>query len=234
MSWKMIKRILSPVMLGIYFGMCCLLIITAEGTAGVSIWGGFSPKNGSGLNIEDIIRWNLCVMPPAIVCNLFMIPEIGKLNTFTMLREKSVQKWFFRRYFTAVLAVLFYIAVVLMVTTIFGLNKNIGATYLLLFIIVFSIHCLLLVTASLGVLIKYKSSRATVLLYFAMEGIMVVVGSSFPSLSSFMPPFWGMVNCLTTSVILSSVISILCICLIVIAILQEIKRDNPAGTLQTL
>lgn len=234
MNLNMIKRILPPAMIGFYFGMCCLLIVTSEGITGISIWGGFSPAVGMGLNILAIIRWNLCVMPPVIACNLFMIPEVGKLSSFVMLREKSVQRWFFKRYLTVVLSALFYIAIVLMITTVLGLNRGIYAESLLHFVLVFSLHSLLLVTASLGVLIKYKSSRAALLLYFAVEGIMVVIGSSTPSLSRFLPPFWGMANNLNTSTFLSSVISILLMCLIVIVILQEVKKDNPAGTLHTL
>lgn len=235
MRVQMLRKALSPAILGFYFCICFLLIATDSQNAGVLIWGGFSPTGGMGLNIIAIIRWNLCVMPPVIACNLFMVPEIGKFSSFTMLRERSVQRWFFKRYFTVVLTALSYIAVVLIITTVFGLNKGVLEKSILRFGYIFLVHILLLITASIGVLIKYKSVKASLLLYFTVEGIMVVVGSSYPSISGYLMPFWGMANnSANTSILINSFMSFFLMCLIVVIIVCNIKKDNPAGTFQVI
>lgn len=37
------------------------------------IWGGFVPSGGLLSNVIGIVRWNICVMPPVMVSNLFKL-----------------------------------------------------------------------------------------------------------------------------------------------------------------
>ena len=73
MNTKIIERTLTPTICTFYLLMCCLLAATAEGKTVIDIWGGFVPSGGLLSNVIGIVRWNICVMPPVMVSNLFMI-----------------------------------------------------------------------------------------------------------------------------------------------------------------
>lgn len=235
MNVKIISRVLTPAIWIFYIIVGCLIILTAETKTVLDIWGGFTPTGGMALNILGIMQWNICIMPPVVACNLFMIAEIGQLSIFTMAREHSVQKWYFKRYAAAVLSVFAYIAFVLLITTAFGFNRSLQLEQLVRFVLCFSMHSVLLVSASIAVLIIYKSSKAALLLYLTIEGIMVIVGSAYPVISNYLFPFWGMAkNNGNAFLIVKMLISFLLIILIVIATSNYLGRNNPAETPQNI
>ena len=182
MNTKIIERTLTPTICTFYLLMCCLLAATAEGRTVIDIWGGFVPSGGLLSNVIGIVRWNICVMPPVMVSNLFMIVETGKLSTFTVIRETSLEKWFYKR----------YIALAIILTTFLGFNKSLQLHQFFSFALLFPAHILLLISASVATLLIFRSAKAVLILYLIIEGIMVIIGTTFPVTSKYLIPYWGM------------------------------------------
>lgn len=241
MSRKMICRILSSRGLAMYLIAYVLLLITTGRASVVDILGGFSPERSFGLNVLGIMRWNLGVLPPVIIGILFMSSELGKLSCYTVIRSKSINRWFLLRYTCIVLADVVYLLFFVIITTVFGYNAGCGIKGICLFMLVFSVHTILISTLSVSLLAVFKSHRIALLSFFIVEGVMPAVGSVFPSASKYLLPFWGMANdeeliSLNKIFYLSAtvVISILLSVLLVIAVLKRLRVNNPAANSQNI
>jgi hypothetical protein len=232
MSRKMMSRILNGRGIVIYLIAYVLLLVTAPGQASViEIMGGFSPIGSTGLKVISIMRWNLCVIPPVIVSNLFMSLELGKLSCYTVIRTKSISHWFTMRYICVVLAGIGYLLSFMLITTTLGYNVGCGIKSICVFMLVFSVHITLVSTISMTLLIISRSHRIG----------MVVVGSMFPSVSKYILPFWGMANnenllpVNNHSYLLATIgISVLLLALHVVAASKWLRANNPAANPQNI
>lgn len=233
MNTKIIERTLTPTICTFYLLMCCLLAATAEGKTVIDIWGGFVPSGSLLSNVIGIVRWNICVMPPIMICNLFMIAETGKLSTFTVIREISLEKWFFKRYIAMVISTLAYIAMAMILTTFLGFNNSLQLHQIIGFALTFSAHILLLISASVATLLIFRSAKAVLILYLIIEGIMVIIGTTFPVTSKHLIPYWGMaIEDQTMTVAWKTVLSLLITALSVLITMVFLKKHNPAETPQ--
>lgn len=240
MNRKMIGHILNSCW--IFIIAYILLLVTAPRPVSiVEILGGFSPTRSTGLNVISIVRWNLCVLPPAIVSILFMTSELGKLSCYTIIRAKSIKHWFLLRYTCIVLANIVYLLSFVLMTTALGYIAGCEIKSVCVLMLVFSIHITLISTISVILLVIFKSHRLALLSFLTIEGGMVVVGSLFPSASKYILPFWGMANnenllSLNNSFYLSATVSISVLLLVslVIAALKWLQENNPAANPQNI
>ncbi len=231
MNTKIIERTLTPTICTFYLLMCCLLAATAEGKTVIDIWGGFVPSGGLLSNVIGIVRWNICVMPPVMVSNLFMIVETGKLSTFTVIRETSLEKWFYKRYIAMVISSFTYIALAIILTTFLGFNKSLQLHQFFSFALLFSAHILLLISASVATLLIFRSAKVVLILYLIIEGIMVIIGTTFPVTSKYLIPYWGMaIEDQTMTVAWKTVLSLLITALSVLITIVFLKKHNPTET----
>ena len=231
MNRKIIERTLTPTICTFYLLICCLLVATAEGKTVIDIWGGFVPSGGLLSNVIGIVRWNICVMPPVMICNLFMIAETGILSTFTVIRETSLEKWFFKRYIAMVSSSFTYIALAIILTTLLGFNKSLQLHQFFSFALLFSAHILLLISASVATLLIFRSAKAVLILYLIIEGIMVIIGTTFPVTSKYLIPYWGMaIEDQTMTVAWKTALSLLITALSVLITIVFLKKHNPAET----
>ncbi len=94
-----------------------------------------------------------------------MIVETGKLSTFTVIRETSLEKWFYKRYIAMVISSFTYIALAIILTTFLGFNKSLQLHQFFSFALLFSAHILLLISASVATLLIFRSAKAVLILY---------------------------------------------------------------------
>ena len=230
MNTKIIERTLTPTICTFYLLMCCLLAATAEGRTVIDIWGGFVPSGGLLSNVIGIVRWNICVMP-VMVSNLFMIVETGKLSTFTVIRETSLEKWFYKRYIAMVISSFTYMALAIILTTFLGFNKSLQLHQFFSFALLFPAHILLLISASVATLLIFRSAKAVLILYLIIEGIMVIIGTTFPVTSKYLIPYWGMaIEDQTMTVAWKTALSLLITALSVLITIVFLKKHNPTET----
>lgn len=170
-------------------------------------------------------------MPPVMVSNLFMIVETGKLSTFTVIRETSLEKWFYKRYIAMVISSFTYIALAIILTTLLGFNKSLQLHQFFSFALLFSAHILLLISASVATLLIFRSAKAVLILYLIIEGIMAIIGTTFPVTSKYLIPYWGMaIEDQTMTVAWKTVLSLLITALSVLITIVFLKKHNPTET----
>ena len=170
-------------------------------------------------------------MPPVMVSNLFMIVETGKLSTFTVIREISLEKWFYKRYIAMVISSFTYIALAIILTTFLGFNKSLQLHQFFSFALLFSAHILLLISASVATLLIFRSAKAVLILYLIIEGIMVIIGTTFPVTSKYLIPYWGMaIEDQTMTVAWKTALSLLITALSVLITIVFLKKHNPTET----
>ena len=218
----MMSRILNGRGIVIYLIAYVLLLVTAPGQASViEIMGGFSPIGSTGLKVISIMRWNLCVIPPVIVSNLFMSLELGKLSCYTVIRTKSISHWFTMRYICVVLAGIGYLLSFMLITTTLGYNVGCGIKSICVFMLVFSVHITLVSTISMTLLIISRSHRIALLSFFAIDGGMANNENLLP------------VN--NHSYLLATIgISVLLLALHVVAASKWLRANNPAANPQNI
>lgn len=190
---KSVKRILNRWSIAYYIITWLFLIVTTDSDLIVNIYGGFSAEKSYGLNIIGLMRWNLCVMPPIVVSAVFMMSEM-EIIIFTIIRSKNAENWCILRYLTIVVINILYILIVVCLAESFGKIKRDNWQELCNFIIIFFLHTLLVSIIVATSYVLHNSLKVTILVYFCIEGIMVVVGNLFPQISIYLLPFWGMVK----------------------------------------
>lgn len=182
--------------MAVYLAIFLLLIITApKGVSITELLGGFSAIGGMRrLNILGIMRWNLCVLPPVAASILFMSSELGPLSTYTVIRAASIKTWYLVRLCAVILANLIYIFAFILLGAAFGLNAGSEPFRLYQLMLVFPMHTALMSSISVMLLTVCRLSKASIFVYFVVEGVMVIGGSVFPGASKYLLPFWGMVQ----------------------------------------
>ena len=157
-----------------------------------------------------------------------MIVETGKLSTFTVIRETSLEKWFYKRYIAMVISSFTYIALAIILTTFLGFNKSLQLHQFFSFALLFSAHILLLISASVATLLIFRSAKAVLILYLIIEGIMVIIGTTFPVTSKYLIPYWGMaIEDQTMTVAWKTALSLLITALSVLITIVFLKKHNP-------
>ena len=158
-----------------------------------------------------------------------MIVETGKLSTFTVIRETSLEKWFYKRYIAMVISSFTYIALAIILTTFLGFNKSLQLHQFFSFALLFSAHILLLISASVATLLIFRSAKAVLILYLIIEGIMVIIGTTFPVKSKYLIHYWGMAI-ETMTVAWKTALSLLITALSVLITIVFLKKHNPTET----
>lgn len=179
----------------IYLGALLLLFTVTPGKRGaMDILGGFSPQESRGLDIQGIMRWNLCVLPPVAVSILFMDVEMGALRFYTMVRSESVRKWWLPRLLGMIAAHLAYLLLFVVAAEAGMGGGECKRSGFGLFLAVFFLHSFLMSAVSAALCGKSRRVHTAVVFYLFVEGIMVVMGDIFPRTAAFLPPYWGMIR----------------------------------------
>lgn len=195
MNTKIICRVLDRRALIIYFAACILLFVVTPGQRGVmDILGGFSPQEHRGLDVLWIMRWNLCALPPVAASILFMDTEMGVFRVYTMIRAKSMKKWFLPRFVGIATANLAYLLLLMGFAEICAGSGDYKRNGFGLFLIVFFLHIFLMSIVSVALCAKNRNIHMAVIFYLSVEGIMVVIGDIFPRTAFCLLPYWGMVR----------------------------------------
>ncbi len=195
MNRKMISRIMDKRAIAIYLAVFLLLFAVTPGQKDVlDILGGFSPQESREPDMIGMMRWSLCVLPPVAVSILFMDAEIGGLRFYTMVRAKTVKKWFFLRFMGIVAANLLYLLLFAVLTEICAGNGGYKRRGFLLFLLLFFVHSFCVSMVSVALCTQSKGIHMAVVFYLAVEGIMVVIGDIFPQTAAYLPPYWGMIR----------------------------------------
>lgn len=195
MNRKIINRIMDKRTIITYFVVFLLLFTVTSGQKSVlNILGGFSPQESRGLDIIGIMRWNLCVLPPVAASILFMDVEMGVLRFYTMIRVKTIKKWFLSRFMCIVAANLLYLLLFAVLAEICARNGDYKRNGFLLFLILFFMHSFLMSAVSVALCAQSKGVHMSIVYYLTVEGIMVVIGDIFPQTAAYLPPYWGMIR----------------------------------------
>lgn len=195
MNRKIINRIMDKRAIIIYLAAFLLLFTVTPGQKDIlNILGGFSPQKSRGLDMIGIMRWNFCVLPPVAVSILFMDVEMGVFRFYTMIRAKTVKKWFFLRFMGIAAANLLYLLLFAILTEICAGSGDYKKSAFLLFLILFFAHSFFMSMVSVALCAQSKGIHMSVVFYLTVEGIMVVIGDIFPQTAAYLPPYWGMIR----------------------------------------
>lgn len=158
------------------------------------IYGGISSTSNSQTNVILIMRWGLCVLPPLVCCVLFMKEELQSVAVFTVVREKTIQQWWCKRWNHIGWINVLYLVVfegVYVLENLLGVNH---VHFNILRILPFGAHVYSMSVMSVIILTKFRSFKWVSFFFGMIEIFFVVIGVSSRALSSFIYPFWGMMN----------------------------------------
>lgn len=114
---------------------------------------------------------------------------------------------------------------------VFRINKSLQLHQFFSFALLFSAHILLLISASVATLLIFRSAKAVLILYLIIEGIMVIIGTTFPVTSKYLIPYWGMaIEDQTMTVAWKTALSLLITALSVLITIVFLKKHNPTET----
>lgn len=195
MKGKVIRRILDKRALIIYLAACLLLFTVTPGQKSVmNILGGISPQGSRGLDMTGIMRWNLCVLPPVAVSILFMNVEVGALRIYTLIRTKTVRRWFLPRFAAIAAANLIYLFLFTVLAESCAGSGDYKRKHFYIFLAVFFLHSLMMSVVSAALCVRSGGVSLSVIFFLAVEGIMVVIGDIFPQTAAYLLPYWGMIQ----------------------------------------
>ena len=99
MKGRLFTRVFDLHTLTCYLTAIALMLFLVGGhRSPLSFFMGFSAQDGvGGLDILKTMEWNLCVLPPVSASLLFLMPELGTLSTYTILRSKNIRSWWLMR-----------------------------------------------------------------------------------------------------------------------------------------
>ncbi len=191
-----IKRIVSLRCIYVYITvLVALIFIKGVDTDNllVELLGGIPSNDGGyGINIFEIIYWNMVVLPPISTSILFMMEETGALSSYTMIRSQRIGLWWTGRFIPMMIANLLYIAVAILIVWVLGGISFDDSFFTVVFL--FSLHTTM-VSAILATLLVVTQSVPFVIVVFAMiELFGVAVGSLSSDLGKYTLALWGMAN----------------------------------------
>lgn len=229
MKGHLFIRIFNRHTLVCYLSTITLIFFLAGGQRSpCSFFLGFSALDSAGgLNLLKIMEWNLCVLAPVSASLLFLMPEMGPLSTYTILRTKTIRHWWIMR-LAAVVAINY-------VFSLIGLfilpGRDMQMAEWLLAMVLFPLHTTLLSTFCAGGMLLL-SSRAAVIFYLLVEGGLLVIGMAYPPVSLFLLPYWGMAQAIGAHWGAVVAVSLLLFAVLNLCILYWLDRHNPAANPQ--
>ncbi len=234
MKKNLLLRIFDRHTLACYFGALALMLFLAGGKlSSLSFFLGFAPEKNSfsGLDILKAMEWNLCVLPPVAASMLFLMPELGLLSTYTIMRSKNICRWWLMR-LTAVIIInyvfFFFVSGLLYLLPGSDVPKAEWCAAAALF----PLHTTLLsVLCAVGMILF--SSRAAVILYLIAECGLLAAGTAYFPFSFYLLPFWGMARAMGDHLVPAAAVSLFLIIITNLGILCILSRHNPAANPQS-
>ena len=190
---NIVKRILTfhNMMICVFF--IVLLSISFKDSSIYDILGGINSSNKI-LNIIQIIKWNLCILPPIIISLIFLSEEFGIFRKFTFIRSKNVLQWILVRFGIIVFINYMYILLFFLITYCIGLNKEFEISNIILLFTVFPINIITISMLIETVSVTTNSQKNAIILYFFIEGFAVILGLIYPASSKYIISYWGMLK----------------------------------------
>lgn len=232
MRRHLLTRILGHYTLLCYLASVILMCFLAGGhRAPLLFFLGFSPGHGvGGLDLIKTMEWNLCVLPPVSASILFLIPELGTLSTYTILRSKTISRWWLMRLAGIVIINYAFFFFALLVLAL-PMGNDIQWSKWAPAVALFPLHTTLLsILCGCGILLF--SSRAATILYLLVEGGLLVVGMVYPPGSLFLIPYWGMAQTMGGKWMATVLVSLFLLIALNFGILCWLNRHNPAANPQ--
>ena len=201
----------------------------------IELLGGISNTHGGyGVNIFEIICWNVSVLPPISVSILFMMDELGVLSVYTIIRSKNIRHWWQTRFISVVAVNFLYSVVAVLIVWIVG-STHLGESIYKLMLL-FSLHIITMSAILITVLVTTQSVHIVILVFAAIEIFGVVAGSLFPIIGKYTIAFWGMaknsnyllLNEQTHILIVSMAMLIITVCCYTISA-AYLHKNNPVG-----
>lgn len=233
MKGRLFTRVFDHHTFACYFAAIALMLFLVGGhRSPLLFFMGFSAQDGAGgLDIMRTMEWNLCVLPPVSASILFLMPELGALSTYTIVRSKNIRRWWLMRLAAVVVInyVFFLFALVL-------LSLISGAELLLAewstAAVLFPLHTTLLSSLCAGGMILF-TSRATIIFYLLVECGLLAVGMAYPPVSLFLPPYWGMAQAMGDRFSSAVAVSVFLLIVLNLGIIYWLSRHNPAANPQS-
>ena len=192
---NIVKRVLNLKNIIIYLCFIVLLIISFNNSSIYEILGGIdSSKNNNILNVTQIIKWNLCVLPPIIISLLFLSEEFGAFRKFTLIRSKNVKEWVLVRFGIVIFINYIYIFLFFIITYFIGINSELDIRDIILLLIVFPIHTVAISMLIETIAVITNSQKNAIISYFFIEGFTVILGLLYPTISKYLISYWGMLE----------------------------------------
>lgn len=233
MKGRLFTRVFDRHTLTCYLAAIAIMVFLVGGhRSPLSFFMGFSAQDGAGgLDILKTMEWNLCVLPPVSASLLFLMPELGTLSTYTVLRSKNIRSWWLMR-LVAVVAInyVFFLLALILLSLISGSDllwaEWCTATAL------FPLHTTLLSVLCAGGMIL-SASRAAITLYLLVECGLLAVGMAYPPVSLFLPPYWGMAQATGNNFSPAVAISLFLLIVLNLGIVYWLGQHNPAANPQS-
>lgn len=233
MKGRLFTRIFDRHTLTCYLTAIALMLFLVRGhRSPLSFFMGFSAQDGAGgLDILKTMEWNLCVLPPVSASLLFLMPELGTLSTYTILRSKNIRSWWLMR-LAAVVVInyVFFLFALILLSLISG--PDLMWAEWCMVAVLFPLHTTLLAVLCAGGMILF-ASRAAVILYLFIECGLLAVGMAYPPISLFLPPYWGMEQAAGNNCSSSVALSLILLIVLNLGIVYWLGRHNPAANPQS-
>jgi len=244
MNTEKIKRYVNVRTGILYFAIISLLIYTRGFSSDfslVNLIGGFDNKKGIfGINLYEIICWNICVLPPVVISVLYAMEEFGPLSIFTMIRSKNIRKWYDSRFYAILLINIMYLFSVILISSIFRIYTGSGIENMSRLIPMFLLHTTMVSVVSVTILAKSRNVNAVIIFFALLEICGAVVVSKSTLVSKYMIVSWGMFKntdyFFDNSNLHLIIISLVTIAIIVICYcitLLSLKKKNPTTSSQS-
>ena len=232
MKLRLFTRVFDRYTIFCYLAAIALMLfISGTQRSPLSLFIGFSAQNSAGgLDILKTMEWNLCILPPISASVLFLMPELGVLSTYTIVRSKNIGRWWMMR-MTAVIVInyTFFLFAWVLLSLLSG-AKLLGEEWGMA-IVLFPLHTALLSIFCASGMILF-SSRATIVLYLLVECGLLGVGMTYPPISFYLPPYWGMARAMVNNYGFAVVVSLFLLVGINLGILYWLYQHNPAANPQ--
>lgn len=232
MKGSLLTRVFDRHTCTCYFAAITLMLILAGGhRSPLLFFMGFSAQDGAGgLDILKTMEWNLCVLSPVSASILFLMPELGALSTYTIVRSKNIRRWWLMR-LAAIVAInyAFFVFALLLLSLTSGTEMLAEWSTVA---VLFPLHTTLLSSLCAGGMVLF-TSRATIIIYLLIECGLLVVGMAYPPISLFLPPYWGMAQAMGNSFCSAVAVSVFLLIVLNLGILYWLSRHNPAANPQS-
>ncbi len=233
MKGRLFTRVFDRHTLACYLAAIALMLFLVGGhRSPLSFFMGFSAQDGAGgLDILRAMEWNLCVLPPISASLLFLMPELGTLSTYTIVRSKNIRHWWLIRLAAVVVINYVFFLFSLVLLSLISGSDLLWAEWCTAMVL-FPLHTTLLSVLCAGGMILF-ASRAAVILYLLVECGLLAVGMAYPPVSLFLPPYWGMAQAMGNNFRSAAAISMFLLIVLNLGIVYWLGQHNPAANPQS-